>query len=142
MTAVVLGLATMIVSLSGGVTLLHDAEAARAVARVSEASARLLVAATLLKLAGELMAFRHLQERRLTPLKRSALLMKDDLRSYTLARFAAGGAGVIALALFARGGASLACATAAFVLLVVGELLERTLFFAAASSPGMPGGLR
>jgi hypothetical protein len=35
----------------------------------------------------------------------------------------------------------LGCAAASFAMLVVAELVERTLFFAAASSPGMPGGL-
>jgi DMSO reductase anchor subunit len=142
MTTIVLGLATMSLSLSAGVALLHDAEAARAVARVSDASVRLLAAATLLKLIGELTSLRHLSDRRLTPLKRSALLMRNDLRSYTLTRFAAGLAGGVALPLLARAGASVTRAAAVFVLLVAGELLERTLFFAAASSPGMPGGLR
>jgi formate dehydrogenase iron-sulfur subunit len=142
MTTVVLGLATMRVSFSAGVALLHDAAAARAVAPVMEASARLLAPATLLKLAGELLSLRHLRARRLTALKRSALLMTGDLKSYTLGRVAAGLAGGVALPLLGRGSISSTPAAAAFVLLVIGELLERTLFFAAASSPGMPGGVR
>jgi Fe-S-cluster-containing dehydrogenase component/DMSO reductase anchor subunit len=141
MTTVVLGLAAMVVLFSAGGALLHDTAIAGDVARVSDALARLLAAATLFKLAGELSSFRHLQDRRLTPLKRSALLMRDDLRSYTVARFAASLAGV-ALVLLGRGSSSMAWAGVAFILLVGGELLERTLFFAAASSPGMPGGLR
>jgi DMSO reductase anchor subunit len=108
---------------------------------VSHALSRLLAAATLFKLAGELSSFWHLQDLRLTPLKRSALLMRDDLRSYTSARFAVSLAAV-ALVLLGRGSASMTWAAGAFILLVAGELLERTLFFAAASSPGMPGGLR
>jgi hypothetical protein len=33
-------------------------------------------------------------------------------------------------------------AVVSLVVIAIGELLERTLFFAAASAPGMPGGVR
>jgi Fe-S-cluster-containing dehydrogenase component/DMSO reductase anchor subunit len=142
MTTVVLGLCTTRVTFSAGVAGLHDAAASLAVAPVLQAAARLGALAVLVKLAGELASLRHLRERRLTALKRSALLMTGDLRGYTTARFAFGVAGAAALLLSASSAVSPAWAAVALALLVVGEILERTLFFAAASWPSMPGGLR
>jgi formate dehydrogenase iron-sulfur subunit len=137
LTTVVLGLATTLVTLEGFAARLGDVATARAVAPVVEAAARLLAAAALLKLTGELLAFRHLGDRRFTARKRSALLMKNELRGYTLGRFTAGVAGGVLLPLLGRG---LAAAAVGVVLLTLGELLERTLFFAASSSRGMAGG--
>jgi formate dehydrogenase iron-sulfur subunit len=138
-TTVVLGLATTMVTLSVGAARLGDAATTQAVAPVVATAARLLALATLIKLGGELLFFRHLGDLRFTPLKRSAVLMKDDLRGYTLIRFAAGLAGGVVLPLLGRG---MAAAAVGFALLAAGELVERTLFFAAVSSPGMPGGSR
>lgn len=102
---------------------------------------KLLLATTLLKTIGELAFFRHLRDRRYTDLKRSAVLMKGDLGSYTQARFAAIAIGGVVIPLLGAYDGGLGATIASLVLLVVGELLERTLFFAAASSRGMPGGL-
>jgi DMSO reductase anchor subunit len=137
MTAVVLGLATATVTMTCGAALLGDAAAAQAIAPVVAAAAQLVVAASLIKLAGELLSLRHLGDRQLTALRRSAVLMRDDLRTYTVSRFASGLAGT-ALVGWGHGPAA---AGAGFALLVAGELLERTLFFASSTSPGMPGGM-
>ncbi len=139
LTTVVLGLATTTLTFEGGAARLGDAATTAAVAPVVAAASRLLVAATGLKLAGELLFFRHLADRRFSALERSAVLQKGDLLGYTLARFATGFAGGVLLPLLGHG---VAVAAVGFALLASGELLERTLFFAAASSPGMPGGAR
>lgn len=102
------------------------------------------------KLLFDALVFRHLAERRTTSLKRSALLQVGPLSNFTLARFAAGllGGVVVPLMLVASQGddfsrsSLLVLVLMLFVACVVGELLERYLFFAAAVAPRMPGGLR
>jgi Fe-S-cluster-containing dehydrogenase component/DMSO reductase anchor subunit len=138
MTAAVLGLAaTMATSLAAASSLVPSL-------------AGLLAVATSVKLAGELAFFRHLRRKRHDERKRSAMLMKGDLARYTAARFLAGAIGGVLLPLLVRADAAAATATvtwapplvaASLVLLLAGELLERTLFFAAATSPRMPGTL-
>lgn len=123
MTAAVLGLASTIVT-ERDLTVLS----------------RLVVAACMIKVAGELAVFVHLRDKRYTELRRSAMLLANDLRHWTQLRFVAIGFGGIVIPLVTE--PSLASAIVSFVLLVIGELLERTLFFAAASAPGMPKGVR
>jgi formate dehydrogenase iron-sulfur subunit len=110
-----------------------------------------VVGATVLKLAGELAMFRHLRDREMTELRRTALLLRGDLERWTAARVAAGVAGgvLLPLVLFASWGqprpsmpASVALALIMVVLVAAGELLERWTFFTAVSSPRMPGGFR
>jgi formate dehydrogenase iron-sulfur subunit len=110
-----------------------------------------LTAATA-KLAIEGSLFLHLRERRLTPLKRAALVMTGPLDVATMKRFFAGVLGGILLPLVLACEATLAAplsysplfiglATLLMLgLLLTGELLERRLFFAAAVAPKMPGG--
>lgn len=134
MTATVLGLAMTCVTMLAG-----------APDRSSGAVKALcwgLIAASALKIIGEAGAFLHLRDKRHTALKRSALLMANDLRGWSVARFASISLGGIALPLANAGSQSLGLSAASLVLVVIGELLERTLFFAASSSPSMPGGLR
>jgi Fe-S-cluster-containing dehydrogenase component/DMSO reductase anchor subunit len=116
MTAALLGLATTIVT-----------------SRMPWSS--YVIAASALKLAGELIDFVHLRDRRYTELRRSAVLLTTDLRRWTFARYYALAAGGLVLP---SASPSPAAAIASLALLVIGELLERTLFFAAASAPGMP----
>ncbi len=130
MTAAVLGLASTIV------TLLATHAEADLVAGLSQ----LVAVASVVKLVGELAVFVHLRDKRYTELKRSAVLLVGDLRRWTLARFIALGVGGILVPLVTT--TTLATAVASLVLLLLGELLERTLFFAAASAPGMPKGVR
>ncbi|HEY3395303.1 MAG TPA: DmsC/YnfH family molybdoenzyme membrane anchor subunit [Lacipirellulaceae bacterium] len=112
-----------------------------------------LVAMSMSKLAWEAAIFRHLWLRKMTPLKRSAVLMTGDLSNATLARFASGLlGGVILPTIFAGEAGSLAnnAELIQFVVLtgllfaacLAGELLERFLFFAACATPQMPGGIR
>ncbi|MBX3444834.1 MAG: dimethyl sulfoxide reductase anchor subunit [Planctomyces sp.] len=102
------------------------------------------------KLLFELSLLRHLADRRTTSLKRSAMLMLGPLSNVTLARFAAGVLGGVMMPLLLLSSQADAFARSSVLILVgmqfaaclVGELLERYLFFAAASAPRMPGGLR
>jgi Fe-S-cluster-containing dehydrogenase component/DMSO reductase anchor subunit len=139
-TAVILGLATTIVTFRASSGALHDGQS---VERFVGVVSRLLAAASVLKLLGEAAFLRHVRDRRYGEAKRSALLMTRDLRRYTIARFAALIAGGVLLPLCPPGDGygALALAAASLVLLALGEFLERTLFFAAVASPGMPGGV-
>jgi DMSO reductase anchor subunit len=58
-----------------------------------------------------------------------------------MARFALLSAGAMATAWQLDHPLSVSAAAMGLLLLLFGELLERTLFFAAMCSPGMPGGL-
>jgi formate dehydrogenase iron-sulfur subunit len=71
-------------------------------------------------------------------LGRTALLLRRDLRTTTNARDALGVAGLICTALTLTT-PSPWVAGVALVLLAAGELVERSLFFTAVSSPRMPG---
>lgn len=109
-----------------------------------------LLSVGIAKLLFELSLFRHLGDRRTTNLKRSALLMIGPLSNVTLARFAAGILGGIVMPLmlmasqsdeFSRSSMSI-LVVMLFVACLIGELLERYLFFAAVASPRMPGAIR
>jgi Fe-S-cluster-containing dehydrogenase component/DMSO reductase anchor subunit len=112
-----------------------------------------LVALSMSKLFWEAADFRHLGFRKMTPMKRSTVLMTGDLSNATLARFATGllGGGILP-AMLAGEAATLAqgAGLPQFVVLtallfgacLAGELLERYLFFAACAAPQMPGGIR
>ncbi len=108
-----------------------------------------LVVLMIVKLAWEAAIFRHLLPKRMTPLRRSAMLMMGELSNATLARFATGilggvlmpallvsqaGTGVLPQFVITSGLLFAACLT--------GEMLERYLFFAACAAPRMPGGPR
>jgi Fe-S-cluster-containing dehydrogenase component/DMSO reductase anchor subunit len=142
MTAVVLGVATTMLTYTAGSAALHDDASRSSAAALVATLARVLVAASALKACGELVFFRHLRDKRYTDAKRTATLMTGDLARHTAARFAALVLGGVLLPLGCISPTpAVACAAASFALLVVAELLERALFFAAASSPGMPGAI-
>jgi formate dehydrogenase iron-sulfur subunit len=128
MTAVLLGLATTNVTAT-----------IAGLAHVAPLS-QIVVVASAIKLVGELLVLFHLRDRRHTELKRSAILLTRDLRHWMFARGVALGIGGIVLATANAYQPSLGLAIASLVLLLIGELLERTLFFAAAATPGMPKG--
>ncbi|HLK40070.1 MAG TPA: DmsC/YnfH family molybdoenzyme membrane anchor subunit [Polyangiaceae bacterium] len=132
MTAAVLGLATAELTLT----------LARTPPPVSVATgvARVLLLAAATKACGELLALRHLRDKRYSDLRRTAVLLTRDLRGYLVARYGLLAAGAAATAWQLGAPLSLPAATAGLILLLGGELLERTLFFAAMCSPGMPGG--
>jgi len=148
MTAAVLGLATTQVTLAAAQAT--GAADRAALGSLGDGALPLLViAACAIKAAGELAVFVHLRDKRYTELKRSALVLVRDLRGLTIARFTALVIGGVVLPLVGLGGGlgsaaggSLGLPIATLVLLLGGELIERTLFFAAARSPGMPGAMR
>jgi formate dehydrogenase iron-sulfur subunit len=105
------------------------------------------------KLIWDAAIFRHLLYRQMTSLKRSAILMTRELSNLTLARFAVGILGGIifpAILLTSLSSATAPGTLPKFVILtgmqflacVVGELLERALFFSACAAPRMPGAIR
>jgi formate dehydrogenase iron-sulfur subunit len=105
------------------------------------------------KLLWEATIFRHLLFRRMTPLKRSALLMARDLSNVTFARFAAGVLGGLLMPALLLSGVSsvsrghgllqfVVNSGMLFAACLAGELLERSLFFTACAAPRMPGGIR
>ena len=107
---------------------------------ISVAAAKLLFEASL---------FGHLVSKQATPLNRSARLMVGELAVWSRCRFAAGAIGGLALPLAmlnqsatSSGAAIAAIGLASFGLSILGETLERTLFFTAAVAPRMPGGLK
>jgi|SRR5579859_1415927 len=140
-TAVVLGLATTVLTFS--LEDLHGAGGdASHLSTMTSALSRALVGASAAKLVVELSFLRHLRDKRYGELRRTAHLMTRDLLRYTQARFALLAVGGVLLPLVNGGSPTSAwIAAVSFVLLVAGELFERTLFFAASSSPGMPGGV-
>lgn len=111
-----------------------------------------LAAISALKLAWEAAIFRHLLTGRMTPLRRSALLLTRELSSVALARFALGLLGGIVMPLLLLNvlpslsiGNTVqfaAMTVLLFLASLLGELLERYLFFAACAAPRMPGGIR
>jgi Fe-S-cluster-containing dehydrogenase component/DMSO reductase anchor subunit len=131
MTTAVLGLATTIVTMSAA----HPDD------ELLPLMSQLVILASVLKMLGELLAFVHLRDRRYTEMKRSAILMKNDLRHWSFGRFLALGGGILFAAANAHA-PSVMLAIPSLALLLLGELLERTLFFAAATAPGMPKGVR
>ncbi|MBX7166278.1 MAG: dimethyl sulfoxide reductase anchor subunit [Pirellulales bacterium] len=113
---------------------------------------RAIIAFALLKLVWEAAVFRHLLGRRVTALRRSAMIQVGELSNFALARFALGLlGGVVMPCLLLRALPSLSPADLVsfasmsallFLANLAGELLERYLFFAACAAPRMPGGIR
>jgi formate dehydrogenase iron-sulfur subunit len=136
MTATILGLATTELTLAVGTS-----ERAPEVLALATGAVRILLGACAVKAMGELWVLRHLRDKQVTERKRTAVLLTGDLRGYGVARLAALGAGALAAIYQLGHPLSVAASAIALLLLVAGELLERTLFFAAVSSRGMPGGI-
>lgn len=107
---------------------------------------RVVMLSVVAKLIHELSLLLHLTDKQQTELKRSALLLANDLRPLLLLRVGLGVLGGIALPLLCLllldDGFSIwvvGWSAVALVSLAAGELLERSLFFAAVSAPRMPG---
>jgi len=152
-TAAVLGIAAMWLSLLLSTVLQSSAESSRFVALHGAQLCWAMLAISGAKLFWEAAAFRHLLDRRMTAMRRSAILMARELPRTTLARFATGLLGGVLLpaillqhldALDTAGVSApfLAITGVLFVACLSGELLERSLFFTTCASPRMPGGLR
>ncbi|HEY0707496.1 MAG TPA: molybdopterin oxidoreductase, partial [Polyangia bacterium] len=88
---------------------------------------------------------RHYRDKAHTVPKRVAMVMLRDLKNVTVARFLCGGIGGLLLPLVALAGAGgdvkPGLGVAIFVLLLAGELCERSMFFKAAPPSRMPGAL-
>jgi hypothetical protein len=153
LTSAILGVATVWLSILAS-TLAAPSSSVLVLAReCGPTLCRTLVALVIAKLAFEAAILRHLRLRKITPLKRSALLMTGDLSNATLARFALGLLGGVILPLMLAGEAATLSAGDGLVQFVImtgllftaclaGELLERYLFFTACAAPQMPGGIR
>lgn len=109
--------------------------------------ALLFVAAS--KLGYEACDLLHLLERQHTPLKRSASLLVGELAGTTAARFTFGVLGglILPVVLWRESSTAhpvewISTVAAMWLFAIVGETLERSLFFMAAVSPRMPGGLK
>ncbi|QDS97032.1 DmsC/YnfH family molybdoenzyme membrane anchor subunit [Adhaeretor mobilis] len=113
---------------------------------------RWIMIAVATKLSLEASALVWLQGRQFSPLKRTALLLTGELSMTNLLRFFLGAMGGLLLPLVLLSEkASISGATSyqplfiglivllSTVLLVVGEMMERYLFFAASVAPKMPG---
>jgi Fe-S-cluster-containing dehydrogenase component/DMSO reductase anchor subunit len=101
-----------------------------------------IAAAATAKLLWELTIFTHLNDADWTNMKRTTILMSRELKRVTLSRFAFGTLGGVVLpaaGLLGVLNAGIAAGILAFSLL--GELLERYLFFTAVIPPKMPGGI-
>ncbi len=98
------------------------------------------------KLLFEAALFRHLLTPHVTTLKRSAQVHLGELLNVTLARFAAGMVGGLLIPWLTRSVdqsvSSLVFAVFALGMLLIGELLERYLYFAGVAAPRMPGAVR
>ena len=153
LTTALLGTATTWLSASLLALFQPQSSTADVVAAVGRLYCPLLIVLASIKLLWEIALLRHRFTRSMTQLKRSARLMTGVLANFFLARLAAGLLGGVALPLvlllrLAPDETTLATVELAafsgalFVACVVGELLERYLFFAAVAVPRMPGGLR
>src|SRR5690606_13045483 len=99
------------------------------------------------KLRCEATVHRHLDDQEPNPLQKAALLLRGDLKVPHQLRFNAGMVGGMLLPILwlfrgvgASAGWDLGLALAVAGLVVVGEILERYLFFTACVPPRMPGG--
>jgi formate dehydrogenase iron-sulfur subunit len=107
-----------------------------------------LMAVALAKLGFEHRIFRHLVDEQtpgLTPLNKTALLLAGQLDPVMRTRVACGLLGGIVLPalllLTSVSGPHAGLAWGAFALCLLGELLERYLFFTAVAPAKMPGGI-
>ncbi len=153
LTSALLGAATTWLSFLMLERFVDSNAAARLMIAVGPLLTKTLVLVAVLKLAFDLSLLRHLFSTRTTSLKRSALLVTGVLSTISFARLGLGVLGGIMMPCLLLGhlsersdlmadpviGVSI-CLT--WLGCVCGELLERYLFFAAVSSPRMPGGVR
>jgi formate dehydrogenase iron-sulfur subunit len=94
-----------------------------------------------LKLLIEILVVRHVADRELTSLKKTALLVTGKFQYAAFARVVCA-VGAVGIALLLNTGAlSPTLALLPFLLASVGELIERLLFFRTVDAPKMPGGL-
>ena len=149
-TMVILGLSVALLTVTVLAVVVGSAAAHEVLTIHGASLCQLLAAVAGGKLLFEASIFRHLWSRQTTVIKRSAMLLSGELASPMMARFAAGFLGGVWLPLFVVMGDSLSGSGDVFLVVVlmgssvacvVGEMLERYLYFAAVVAPRMPGGL-
>jgi DMSO reductase anchor subunit len=152
LTCALLGIAAMWLSILAAMIAAPSLQLTELVAKASPLLCQALIVTAVVKLTWEAAIFRHLLFRRMTPLRRSAMLQAGDLSRVTLARFALGLLGGVMMPLFilrqateagnVTGVEFVAATSLLFIACLAGELLERYLFFTACAAPRMPGGIR
>lgn len=152
-TAVVLGIPALVLIALIEAACSPTLALADVMARFGATSLGWLQLAVVAKLVFECGVLVHLRDKKHTPLKRAALLLTGELRPVYERRVLLGLLGGVALPAFLAARAAVpdqsafgllvvaAGVTLALALTLVGELLERYLFFAAAVAPKMPGAL-
>ncbi len=150
-TAAVTGLPTVLVISLVAATISPQLSIDEVLHRYGRRLCLALAVAASIKMACEATLFAALRQKRHTPLKRTALLLTGELSMPTLARFFFGVVGGIVLPLILLGERVLApeagyqplfVGTIALLVLglcLLGELLERYLYFTAVVAPKMPG---
>ncbi len=153
LTAALLGTTTTLLSFLLLKWLVDPEAAGRLIVGVGQPLTGALLVLGITKLLFDGALLRHLASRRMTSLKRSALLVSGALSTEAFARLGLGILGGIAMPAMLLGqlndisniDANPIIATTiclAWLGCLGGELFERYLFFAAVSSPRMPGGVR
>ena len=141
-TALSLGSATLIAAMTAQSLVRPAIAAYPAFHRVIYLLCGFLAVTMAAKLLWELAVFLHLSEAGWTSMKRTALLMSRALRRVTLARFICGALGGVVLPVLVLFGTPvLVGAIGIFLFSLLGELLERYLFFTAVIPLKMPGGI-
>jgi formate dehydrogenase iron-sulfur subunit len=146
MTALVLGVATTLVTSAVGALVADDSVAAAELLSTMRTLGKALGLLVVVELAYELSIFLHLSDKQQSDLKRSALLLRGELSGLLRLRVVAGVLGglvvpLLSLVVFSSASWLLVMGLAvALILLVAGEFAERATFFAASSPPRMPGG--
>ena len=144
LTTALLGLATFWMAMTWAIAIVGTVPPSSLDA-VASTLARGVLGIAVLKLVGEGRLFRSLLSPHVTTLRRSAQLHVGPLIRMTLGRFLFGGIGGIVLPYMclAQGQVySPIRVTLIVAALLIGELLERYLYFAAVAAPRMPGSVR
>lgn len=151
LTASLMGIAVVWLSMLMSVLFAPTAEMRQLIQDHGPSLCLGVIVASGAKLLWDAAIFRHLLSRKMTALKRSAMLMRGELFSITLARYCLGLLGGVLLPLLLLQNLPLenspdalirfaALTGMLFVSCLFGELLERHLFFSACTAPRMPGG--
>ncbi len=146
-SAALLGPATILFTTTARAVFMPDITADAGFRQITARLGGFLIALTVLKLLTEASTLRHLLDKEFSPLKRTALLMVGELGEAMGIRFITGLLGGVVLPLYflishpAPGLATLAVTCWILFFALLGELLERYLFFTAVIAPKMPGGM-
>jgi formate dehydrogenase iron-sulfur subunit len=141
-TILLLGPATILCATTLQSMLMPATSSFGTLPRITELLCEFIVGATIAKLGLELGVFVHLTDCDWTNMKRTAVLMSRELRHATIARFLCGVLGGVMLpVLMLLSVVKPLTAVGTVALLLLGELLERYLFFSAVVPPKMPGGI-